>query len=296
MKIERLKREKIFLFFIFLGFFLVAFVCVTVGNLFYEQAADFSGLLAAAKDPAVLSAFWVSFSAAICATLVAFFFGVPLAYFLARKDFRGKSVVESVVDVPLVIPHIVAGIALYGVFMRSGVLGAPLERVGIAFTDAFPGIVVAMLFVSLPFLVDAAREGFKEVDPRLENVARSLGASQWRTFAKITFPLASSSIFSGAVLCWARGISEFAAVMILASYPRSASILIGDRFTSYGLSGSGLVEAAGGAAGGAAAGARPISVLLISVCLAIFVLLRGLRGLLGLLGLRGLRGRGRRRG
>jgi molybdate/tungstate transport system permease protein len=133
----------------------------------------------------------------------------------------------------------------------------------IAFFDAFSGIVVAMLFVSLPFLVDAACEGFKEVDLRLENVARSLGTSQWQTFIKITLPLAASSIFSGATLCWARGISEFAAVMIIAPFPRSASILIGDRFTSYGLSG-----------GPGIAGARPISVLLISICLLIFVVLR----------------------
>jgi len=260
---EKLKREKIFLLFLFLGLFLIAFVCITLGNMFYKQAEDFSGLIDAAKDPVVLKAIWISISAAICSTLIAFFFGVPLAYFLARKDFIGKSIIESIVDVPLVIPHIVAGIALYGVFMRSGVIGAPFEKVGIAFTDAFPGIVIAMLFVSLPFLVDAAREGFKEVDPRLENVARSLGASHWRTFIKITFPLAFSSIFSGAILCWARGISEFAAVMIIASFPRSASILIGDRFTSYGLSGLPGI-----------AGSRPISVLLISICLVIFILLR----------------------
>jgi molybdate/tungstate transport system permease protein len=147
--------------------------------------------------------------------------------------------------------------------MRYGVIGAPLEKLGIAFIDAFSGIVVAMLFVSFPFLVDAAREGFKEVYPRLETVARSLGASQWRTFIKITFPLAASSIFSSAILCWARGMSEFAAVMIIVSFPRSASILIGDRFTSYGLTGLPGIP-----------GARPISVLLISICLVIFVLLR----------------------
>ncbi len=260
---DRLKREKIHIIFLFSGLFLIVFVCITLGNMFYKQAEDPPGLIDAATDPMVLTAIWISISAATCSTLIAFFFGVPLAYFLARKDFPGKSIIESIVDVPMVIPHIVAGIALYGVFMRSGVIGAPFSKIGVAFTDAFPGIVIAMLFVSLPFLVDAAREGFKEVDPRLENVARSLGASHWRTFLRITFPLASSSIFSGAILCWARAISEFAAVMIVAPFPRSASILIGDRFTSYGLSGLPGI-----------AGARPISVLLISICLVIFVMLR----------------------
>ena len=261
--IAKLKREKMFIVFLLLGLFLIAFICITLGNMYYKQAEDIPGLIDAATDPVVLTAIWISISAAICSTLIAFFFGVPLAYFLARKDFVGKSIIESIVDVPLVVPHIVAGIALYGVFMRYGVIGAPFEKLGIAFIDAFSGIVVAMLFVSVPFLVDAAREGFKEVDPRLENVARSLGASQWRTFIKITFPLAASSIFSGAILCWARGISEFAAVMIIASFPRSASILIGDRFTSYGLTGLPGIP-----------GARPISVLLISICLVIFVVLR----------------------
>jgi len=261
--IEKLKREKIFILFLLLGLFLIAFISITLGNMFYKQAEDISGLIDAATDPVVLTAIWISISAAICSTLIAFSFGVPLAYFLARKEFIGKSIIESIVDVPLVVPHIVAGIALYGVFMRYGVIGAPFEKLGIAFIDAFPGIVVAMLFVSVPFLVDAAREGFKEVDPRLENVARSLGASQWRTFIKITFPLAASSIFSGAILCWARGISEFAAVMIIASFPRSASILIYERFVTHGLSGGLSIP-----------GARPISVLLISICLIIFVLLR----------------------
>lgn len=260
---EKLKREKLLILSLLLGFFLIAFICITLGNMFYNQAEDFPGLIAAVTDPVVLKAIGISISAAICSTLIAFLFGVPLAYFLARKVFIGKSVIESIVDLPLVIPHIVAGIALYGVLMRSGVIGAPFEKLGIAFIDAFPGIVVAMLFVSLPFLVDAAREGFKNVDPHLENVARSLGASQWQTFMKITFPLAHSSIFSGAILCWARAISEFAAIMIIAPFPRSASILIGDRFTSYGLRGVPEI-----------AGARPISVLLISICLVAFIVLR----------------------
>jgi len=263
---EKLRREKLFLISLSLGLFLIAFICITLGNMFYKQAEDLPGLIDAARDPVVLAAIWISISAALVATLIAFLFGVPLAYFLARKDFWGKSIIESIVDVPLVIPHVVAGIALYGVFMHSGVIGAPLEQVGIAITDAFPGIVIAMLFVSFPFLVDAAREGFKEVDPRLENVARSLGASHWRTFIKITFPLAFSSISSGVILCWARAISEFAAVMIIASFPRSAPILIYERFTSYGLGGSPGI-----------AGARPISVLLISICLVIFILLRVIR-------------------
>ena len=258
--VEKLKREKLFILSLFLGLFLVVFVAITLGNLFYKQAEDFSGLLAAATDPVVLKSIGISISMALVSTLIAFFFGVPLAYFLARKEFMGKSVIEGIVDVPLMIPHVVAGIALYGVFMRYGLIGAPLKKLGIVITDAYPGIVIAMLFMSLPYLVDTAREGFKKVNPRLENVARSLGASHWRTFREITFPLALPSILSGAILSWGRAISEFSAVLILAYHPISAPILIYEKFTSFGLAAS-----------------RPISILLISICLVIFIMLRVLQ-------------------
>lgn len=253
----KIKREKLFILSLFLGLFLVAFVLITLGNLFYQQAEDFDGLIDAATDPVVLKAIGISISMAFFATVIAFVFGVPLAYFLARKDFTGKSILEGIVDIPLMIPHVVAGIALYGIFMRYGVVGAPLRKLGIIVTDAYLGIVVAMLFMSLPYLVDTAREGFKEVDPRLENVARSLGASHWRTFREVTFPLAFPAILSGAILSWGRAISEFSAVLILAYHPISAPILIYEKFTSFGLAAS-----------------RPISVLLISICLVIFIALR----------------------
>ena len=252
-----LKRERIFILSLLAGLVLIAFVVITLANMFYQQAADIPGLIAISIDPVVLKAIGISLSMALVATLVAFVFGVPLAYFLARKNFWGKSIIEGIVDVPLMIPHIVAGIALYGVFMRYGVFGAPLRQLGIVVTDAYPGIVIAMLFMCLPYLVDTAREGFKEVNPRLENVARSLGASHWRTFREITFPLAFPSILSGAILSWGRAISEFSAVLVLAYHPISAPILIYEKFTSFGLRAS-----------------RPISVLLITVCLVIFIILR----------------------
>jgi molybdate/tungstate transport system permease protein len=255
--VEKLKRERLFILSLLSGLVLVAFVMITLGNMFYQQAADIPGLISVAMDPVVLKAIGISLSMALAATLVAFIFGVPLAYFLARKEFWGKSIIEGIVDVPLMIPHIVAGIALYGVFMRYGVIGAPLRTFGIVVTDAYPGIVIAMLFMCLPYLIDTAREGFKEVNPRLENVARSLGASHWRTFREITFPLAFPSIMSGAILSWGRAISEFSAVLVLAYHPISAPILIYEKFTSFGLRAS-----------------RPISVLLITICLVLFVILR----------------------
>ncbi|RLG91188.1 MAG: molybdenum ABC transporter permease [Candidatus Hecatellales archaeon] len=256
-----MRIEKLFLAFLFLGVFLLAFVYITLGGLFYEQLKDFKGFIDTIRDFTVLNAILISLSASFVSTLIAFVFGVPLAYLLAREDFAGRSFLEGTLDIPMMIPHIVAGIALYCVFMRSGLIGAPLEKIGIIFTDTFLGIVVAMLFMSFPYLVNTAKEGFRSVDVRLENVARSLGASPWKVFREISFPLAFPSIFNGVVLCWARGISEFSAVLILAYFPKSAPILIYEKFTTFGLASS-----------------RPISVLLILICLLIFVFLRKPKG------------------
>ena len=136
--IEKIKKDKISLVFLFLGLFLVVFICITLGDMFYKQIRDFSTLIATAKDSVVLKAIWISISASGISTAIAFFFGVPLAYLLARKDFIGKSVIEGVVDIPLIIPHVVAGIALYGVFMRSGVFGAPFGKIGLSSNPQTP--------------------------------------------------------------------------------------------------------------------------------------------------------------
>jgi len=155
------------------------------------------------------------------------------------------------------VPHIAAGIALLFVFGRSSLAGRAFNFIGIDFLDSIAGIVVAMLFVSIPFLINSAKEGFKKVDVRLEKVSRSLGASPWQTFLKVSFPLAWRSIASGSMMMWARGISEFAAVVILAYHPMIASTLIYERFESYGLS-----------------YAQPVAVLLILICLVAFILFR----------------------
>ena len=136
-------------------------------------------------------------------------------------------------------------------------MGKAFEAIGIQFLDALAGIVIAMLFVSVPFLIDSAKEGFKKVDPRLENVARTLGASPWQTFTRISFPLAWRSITAGAIMMWARGISEFGAVIIIAYHPMIAPVLVYERFETYGLN-----------------YARPVAVILILVCLIVFIALR----------------------
>jgi molybdate/tungstate transport system permease protein len=216
-------------------------------------------LLDTLLDSEVLSSIWLTLYAALIATAVGCILGVPLAYLLARVDFPGKTLVESLIDVPIVVPHTAAGVALLFVFGRNFFAGKAFNAIGIDFVDSTAGIVIAMLFVSIPFLIDSAKEGFKKVDVRLEKVSRTLGASPWQSFFKISFPLAWRSIVAGNVMMWARGISEFGAVIILAYHPMIAPVLVYERFETYGLD-----------------YARPAAVLLILVCLIIFVVLRTL--------------------
>jgi len=154
---------------------------------------------------------------------------------LARRDFRGKSAIEAVIDLPLVFPHTAAGIALLTVWGREGALGRLFAPLGLQFTETVAGIVVAMLFVSLPFLVDTSREAFVMVDERYEHVARTLGSRPSGAFLRVTLPQAWRGVLTGAVMMWARGISEFGAVVILAYNPKVIPVLVYERFEGFGL-------------------------------------------------------------
>jgi len=136
---------------------------------------------------------------------------------------------------PIVVPHTAAGIALLTVLSPGGFIGDTAGKIGIEFVDAMPGIIAAMLFLAAPFTVNAARSAFESINPRLENVSRSLGATAGQTFFRISLPLAIGQIVSGAIMCWARAVSEFGAVLVIAYYPRVGPVLMYDRFTSYGL-------------------------------------------------------------
>ena len=243
--------------FVLLGAIIFLFIIVPLIKMIVSS--DPKILLDTLLDSEVLSSIWLTLYAALIATAVGCILGVPLAYLLARVDFPGKTLVESLIDVPIVVPHTAAGVALLFVFGRNFFAGKAFNAIGIDFVDSTAGIVVAMLFVSIPFLIDSAKEGFKKVDVRLEKVSRTLGASPWQSFFKISFPLAWRSILAGNIMMWARGISEFGAVIILAYHPMIAPILVYERFETYGLD-----------------YARPAAVLLILVCLIIFVVLRTL--------------------
>ena len=239
----------------FLGSVLLAFVVIPLIALSAQASAHLAEVagMADVRDSIVLS-----LEAAFLSATLAALIGVPTAYVLARSSFAGKGVIAALIDLPLAVPHTVAGIALLMVFGRQGVLGEPLQSlVGLKFWGTIAGIVVAMLFVSAPYTVNAARIGFEAVDPRLEKIARTLGLGPWRTFWRITLPLARRGIMTGVTLTYARSISEFGAVVILVYYPMTAPVKIYELFLRFSL------EQAAGAA-----------VLLLIVSLTLFVLLR----------------------
>ena len=173
---------------------------------------------------------------ATAATLLGALGGAPLAWLLARRAFRGRALVAAVLDLPLLIPHPIAGIALLLLLGRGSAIGGSLLSLGLRIVGTPLGIVAAMLFVSAPLFVSGAREAFSRVDVRLEGVARTLGDSPWRAFRRVTLPLAARGLIASGVVTWARAVSEFGAIVILAYNPKVVSVLAYDRFTGFGLS------------------------------------------------------------
>lgn len=206
------------------------------------------------SDPQLLESLQLTFVCALTAVLIGFLTGVPLAYLLARYQFAGRDLLQAFINLPVIIPHTAAGVALLLVFGRNGIFGQIFETVGITFTDKPAGIVVGMLFVSVPYLVNASRDAFSGVDVEMEQASLVDGANQWQKIRFVTLPQCWRGISSGALMMWARGVSEFGAVVILAYHPKIMPVLVYERFQGFGLK-----------------AALPATVLLIVVSLIIFV-------------------------
>jgi len=200
------------------------------------SAGGARGVASLASDRELRASLLLTAVTATIATLLGIIGATPLAYLLARRSFRGRAVVSALMDLPLVIPHPVAGIALLLVLGRGSPVGGALYSAGLRVASSPVGIVCAMLFVSAPLYVSAAREAFARVDARYESVARTLGDDAWRAFRRVTLPLSARGLTAAAVVMWARAVSEFGAIVILTYNPKVVSVLSYDRFTSYGLS------------------------------------------------------------
>ena len=164
----------------------------------------------------VLDALVLSLVTTAASLVITVAFGLPLAFVLARRSFRGKGWLEAVIDLPIVLPPSVAGLALLIVLGRRGFLGGPLEFLGIAIPFTTIAVVLAQTFVSAPFFIRSARTGIASVDRDLEDAARVDGASERQLFRRITVPLASAALAAGLVMTWARSLGEFGATIMFA--------------------------------------------------------------------------------
>ena len=219
--------------------------------------SDLKDLIQTVKDPEVIKAISLSIYTSICAALISFVFGTPFAYILARNNFKGKKIVEGIIDLPIMIPHPVIGIAILSLAAKGQWFGKLLEAFGVEIMGTTTGIVTVLTFVGMPFYINTVKAGFESIPVRLEKVSRSLGAGPYSTFLRVTFPLSWRNMILGMIMCLARAISEFGAVVIVAYFPMTAPVLIYERFTAYGLKYS-----------------QPVAVWLILISLILFVSMR----------------------
>jgi molybdate transport system permease protein len=194
---------------------LVLFMAVPIVVLI-ARALIGGGLVAAVGSPIVLDALALSLITTAISLALTLAFGAPLAYLLARRSFRGSSIVEAIVDLPIVLPPSVAGLALLLVLGRRGLLGGTLDAFGIAIPFTTMAVVLAQTFVAAPFFVRSARAGIAAVDRDTEDAARVDGASEVEVFRLVTAPLAAAALAAGAVMSWSRALGEFGATIMFA--------------------------------------------------------------------------------
>ncbi len=199
----------------FLAALFALFLGLPVVALILRALVDGSLQIAIASR-AVLDALQLSLLTSALSLVVTIALGLPLAFVLARRQFPGKGFVEAIVDVPIVLPPAVAGLALLLILGRRGLLGGPLELLGVSVPFTTIAVVVAQTFVSAPFFVRSARNGIAGVDHDTEDAARVDGASERQVFQSVTIPLAGTALAAGLVMSWARALGEFGATIMFA--------------------------------------------------------------------------------
>ncbi len=198
---------------ILLAFFLL-FVTVPLASLFLRITPE--AFFRSLAEPVVLDALALSLLTATVSTVIVILFGTPLSYINARVEYRGKELVDTLTDLPIVLPPAVAGIALLMAFGRRGVVGEYLNAFGIQIAFTTFAVILAQVFVASPFYIRQARASFEAVDRIYEDAARTLGASRLRVLLRVTVPIAWTGLVSGAILTFARALGEFGATIMFA--------------------------------------------------------------------------------
>ena len=193
---------------------LLALLALPVLALLWRAGTE--GMLMLIAQPSAVSALKLSLMTSTLSMLIAIVTGTPLAFVLARRKFTGKAFLELVIDLPVVLPPSVAGIALLIAFGRQGVFGSLLSSIGLTLPFTTTAVVLAQTFVSAPLFVRAARIGFAEIEHQIVEAAYVEGSNEWQLFRYLMFPLAGRAVLSGAILAWTRAIGEFGATILFA--------------------------------------------------------------------------------
>jgi molybdate transport system permease protein len=200
--------------FILPSLLLLALLALPIVALLWRAGSD--GLFMFIAQPSAVAALRLSLITSTLSVLIAMITGTPLAFVLARRKFRGKAMLELVIDLPIVLPPSVAGLALLIAFGRQGIFGMWLTSFGITLPFTTTAVVLAQTFVSAPLFVRAARIGFAQIDHQVVEAAYVEGSNEWQLFRFLMFPLAGRAILSGAILAWTRAIGEFGATILFA--------------------------------------------------------------------------------
>ncbi|MFO0433060.1 MAG: sulfate ABC transporter permease subunit CysT [bacterium] len=198
-------------------FYLSLIVLIPLAALALKTATlTWDSFWATVTDPRVVASYRLSFGASLLAALVNLVAGVSVAWVLVRYDFPGKRLVDAFVDLPFALPTAVAGIALTALYAPNGWLGEPLAALGIKVAFTPRGVLIALIFIGLPFVVRTVQPVLEDLDKELEEAAASLGASRWQAFTKVLLPLLLPAILTGFVLALSRAIGEFGSVIFIA--------------------------------------------------------------------------------
>ena len=224
-------------------FYLGLIVLIPVSALLIKSGSlGWSGFLKIVSDPRVLASYKLTFGAAFIAAVINAVFGLLVAWFLVRVPFPGKNLINSIIDLPFALPTAVSGIALTAVYAPTGWLGKPLMEAGfkIAFTPI--GITIAMVFIGIPFVVRTVQPALEQLEYEAEEAALSLGASKWRVFIDVIFPLILPALLTGFALSFARGIGEYGSVVFIAGnmpmHTEIAPLLIITKLEQYDYNGA----------------------------------------------------------
>jgi len=192
----------------------MSFIALPVASLFLKSPLDTT--LKSLHDPVVIEALRLSLMTSTLTTALVVIMGTPIAYVSARFNYFGKEIADTLIDLPVIMPPAVAGIALLMAFGRMGILGHYLNAFGISVAFTTLAVIMAQVFVSSPFYIRQARTSFEDVDLAYENAARTLGASRLYAFISVTLPIACNGLVSGAIMAFARSLGEFGATIMFA--------------------------------------------------------------------------------